>query len=196
MIKRLITLFAVAGAFSTGLAAQSVKEFKDAVDSLQTLVVERTGVSSQVKAKKVVRRGYDLDFYFTPAMGDFPWRSKDVKWLRKTLTDLMPESCSKYGIGNLFVGKNRLESYVVPQVGNDGKSINNKFRTKDLRNTHPFVTKMDEEDFSQGLAGRNIALWQSHGRYFEEKTDRWEWHARRRSRPSRICTPKAMCFRS
>ncbi len=175
MIKRLITLFAVAGAFSTGLAAQSVKEFKDAVDSLQTLVVERTGVSSQVKANKVVRRGYDLDFYFTPAMGDFPWRSKDVKWLRKTLTDLMPESCSKYGIGNLFVGKNRLESYVVPQVGNDGKSINNKFRTKDLRNTHPFVTKMDEEDFSQGLAGRNIALWQSHGRYFEEKTDRWEW---------------------
>lgn len=175
MIKRLITLFAVAGAFSTGLAAQSVKEFKDAVDSLQTLVVERTGVSSQVKANKVVRRGYDLDFYFTPAMGDFPWRSKDVKWLRKTLTDLMPESCSKYGIGNLFVGKNRLESYVVPQVGNDGKSINNKFRTKDLRNTHPFVTKMDEEDFSKGLAGRNIALWQSHGRYFEEKTDRWEW---------------------
>ena len=70
MIKRLTTIFAVAGAFSTGLAAQSVKEFKDAVDSLQTLVVERTGVSSQ--ANKVVRRGYDLDFYFTPAMGDFP----------------------------------------------------------------------------------------------------------------------------
>lgn len=175
MIKRLITIFAVAGAFSTGLAAQSVKEFKDAVDSLQTLVVERTGVSSQVKANKVVRRGYDLDFYFTPAMGDFPWRSKDVEWLRKTLTDLMPESCSKYGIGNLFVGKNRLESYVMPQVGDNGKAIDNKFRTKDLRNVHPFVTNVGEPDFEKGLAGRNIALWQSHGRYFEEKTDRWEW---------------------
>ena len=32
MIKRLTTIFAVAGAFSTGLAAQSVKEFKDALD--------------------------------------------------------------------------------------------------------------------------------------------------------------------
>lgn len=175
MIKRLITIFAVAGAFSTGLAAQSVKEFKDAVDSLQTLVVERTGVSSQVKANKVVRRGYELDFYFTPAMGDFPWRSKDVEWLRKTLTDLMPESCSKYGIGNLFVGKNRLESYVMPQVSDNGKAIDNKFRTKDLRNVHPFVTNVGEPDFEKGLAGRNIALWQSHGRYFEEKTDRWEW---------------------
>lgn len=175
MIKRLITIFAVAGAFSTGLAAQSVKEFKDAVDSLQTLVVERTGVSSQVKANKVVRRGYELDFYFTPAMGDFPWRPKDVEWLRKTLTDLMPESCSKYGIGNLFVGKNRLESYVMPQVSDNGKAIDNKFRTKDLRNVHPFVTNVGEPDFEKGLAGRNIALWQSHGRYFEEKTDRWEW---------------------
>lgn len=175
MIKRLITIFAVAGAFSTGLAAQSVKEFKDAVDSLQTLVVERTGVSSQVKANKVVRRGYELDFYFTPAMGDFPWRPKDVEWLRKTLSDLMPESCSKYGIGNLFVGKNRLESYVMPQVSDNGKAIDNKFRTKDLRNVHPFVTNVGEPDFKKGLAGRNIALWQSHGRYFEEKTDRWEW---------------------
>ena len=175
MIKRLITIFAVAGAFSTGLAAQSVKEFKDAVDSLQTLVVERTGVSSQVKANKVVRRGYELDFYFTPAMGDFPWRPKDVEWLRKTLSDLMPESCSKYGIGNLFVGKNRLESYVMPQVSDNGKAIDNKFRTKDLRNVHPFVTNVGEPDFEKGLAGRNIALWQSHGRYFEEKTDRWEW---------------------
>ncbi len=175
MIKRLITIFAVAGAFSTGLAAQSVKEFKDAVDSLQALVVERTGVSSQVKANKVVRRGYKLDFYFTPAMGDFPWRPKDVEWLRKTLSDLMPESCSKYGIGNLFVGKNRLESYAMPQVSDNGKAIDNKFRTKDLRNVHPFVTNVGEPDFEKGLAGRNIALWQSHGRYFEEKTDRWEW---------------------
>ena len=175
MIKRLITIFAVAGAFSTGLAAQSVKEFKDAVDSLQTLVVERTGVSSQVKANKVVRRGYELDFYFTPAMGDFPWRPKDVEWLRNTLSDLMPESCSKYGIGNLFVGKNRLESYAMPQVSDNGKAIDNKFRTKDLRNVHPFVTNVGEPDFEKGLAGRNIALWQSHGRYFEEKTDRWEW---------------------
>ena len=175
MLKRLITILAVAGAFTSGLKAQSVKDFKDAVDSLQTLMVERTGVSAAVKANKVVRRGYSLDFYFTPAMGDFPWRVKDVEWIRKTLADLMPESCSKYGIGNLFVGKNRLESYVMPQIGNDGTAIDNKFRTKDFRNVHPFVTPVGEPDFAKGLAGRNIALWQSHGRYFEEKTDRWEW---------------------
>ncbi len=175
MIQRLLTIFAVAGAFAVNIDAQSVKDFKDAVDSLQTLLPERTGVSAQVKANKVVRRGYGLDFHFTPAMGDFPWREEDVQWLRETLKDLMPQSCSDYSIGNLFVGKNKLESYVMPAVGNDGKPTGNRFRTKDLRNVHPFITNVGSQDFVKGLTGRNIALWQSHGRYFEEKTDRWEW---------------------
>ena len=175
MLKRTLVVTALACLFSTGLGAQSVKEFKDAVDSLQTLMTERTGVSALVKANKVVRRGYDLDFYFTPALGDFPWRTEDVLWLRGTLKDLMPESCAKYSIGKLFIGKKSLETYVTPSVGNNGKAIDNKFVTKDLRNAHPFVTKTDEQSFGKGLTGRNIALWQSHGRYFEEKTDRWEW---------------------
>ena len=175
MFRRIIATGAVACLLATSLGAQSVKEFKDAVDSLQTLMVERTRVLSQVKANKVVRKGYDLDFYFTPSMGDFPWRAEDVTWLRETLKELMPESCSKYGIGRLFIGKNSLESYVMPAIGNNGKPIENKFRTKDPRDDNPFISRPDDQEFSKGLAGRNIALWQSHGRYFEGKTDRWEW---------------------
>ena len=172
MFKKIITVVSIVVAVSTGAAAQTVKDFKDAIDSLQTRLPERTKVSAQVKATKVVRRGYGLDFYFTPAMGDFPWRSEDVKWLRDTLKDLMPPSCSDYHIGNLFIGKNKLESYVMPEVGNDGNAIDTKFRTKDLRNVHPFVTRIGEQAFEKGLTGRNIALWQSHGRSFEENTDR------------------------
>lgn len=175
MLRKIIATSALACLITTGLGAQSVKEFKEAVDSLQTIIKEKTGVSATVKANKVVRRGYDLDFYFTSSMGDFPWRTEDVQWLRGTLKDLMPESCARYGIGKLFVGKKSLESYVVPSVGDNGKVIDSRFVTKDLRNVHPFVTKIDEQDFTKGLTGRNIALWQSHGRYFEEKTDRWEW---------------------
>lgn len=175
MLKRFITAFTFLCLMSAHLDAQSVREFRNAVDSLQTLMIQRTGVHAQVKANKVVRKGYDLDFYFTPSMGEFPWRQEDVVWLRETLNDLMPPSCSKYSIGKLFIGKTALGSYVIPSVGNDGKVIDSQFRTKDFRNVHPFVTKMDELNFSKGLTGRNIALWQSHGRYFEEKTDRWEW---------------------
>lgn len=35
------------------------------------------------------------------------------------------------------------------------------------------------DGFSGSLEGRNIALWQSHGLYFEQKLDRWEWQRAR-----------------
>ena len=57
MFKRIITVVSIVVAVSTGAAAQTIKDFKDAIDSLQTRLPERTKVSAQVKAKKVVRRG-------------------------------------------------------------------------------------------------------------------------------------------
>ena len=29
----------------------------------------------------------------------------------------------------------------------------------------------------KGLAGKNIALWQSHGRYFDQNEERWMWQS-------------------
>ncbi len=42
-----------------------------------------------------------------------------------------------------------------------------------------FVTRIGDVDAIEGLNGRNIALWQSHGWYFEPKLNRWEWQRAR-----------------
>lgn len=42
-----------------------------------------------------------------------------------------------------------------------------------------FVTPLDAQPAPQGLDGANIALWQSHGWYFEPKLNRWEWQRAR-----------------
>ncbi|MCC8177423.1 MAG: xanthan lyase [Bacteroidales bacterium] len=42
-----------------------------------------------------------------------------------------------------------------------------------------FVTYADVPAAPQGLDGTNIALWQSHGWYFEPKLNRWEWQRAR-----------------
>lgn len=34
-------------------------------------------------------------------------------------------------------------------------------------------------EFADGLTGRHIALWHSHGYYYEQKLDRWEWQRAR-----------------
>lgn len=45
--------------------------------------------------------------------------------------------------------------------------------------TTPFIVREDAEKAPQGLDGANIALWQSHGWYFEPKLNRWEWQRAR-----------------
>lgn len=43
----------------------------------------------------------------------------------------------------------------------------------------PFVTRIGAEAAPLGLDGANIAVWQSHGWYFEQKLNRWEWQRAR-----------------
>lgn len=46
---------------------------------------------------------------------------------------------------------------------------------------HDFITHLDRfgETPDKGLASSNIAMWQSHGWYFEKKLNRWEWQRAR-----------------
>ena len=44
----------------------------------------------------------------------------------------------------------------------------------------PLVTNMSVPTTpTQGLTGRHIAVWHSHGRYYERTLDRWEWQRAR-----------------
>lgn len=45
--------------------------------------------------------------------------------------------------------------------------------------TERFVTEVDGVIAPKGLDGKNIAMWQSHGWYFEPKLNRWEWQRAR-----------------
>lgn len=44
-----------------------------------------------------------------------------------------------------------------------------------LEDMEPFVTFERPNAITRGLDNRVIALWQSHGRYYDQKTDAWRW---------------------
>ena len=56
MLRKTIPATLLALTLTTLLGAQTVKDFKPALDSMQTLLRERTTVASIIKAKKVVKR--------------------------------------------------------------------------------------------------------------------------------------------
>ena len=152
------------------LPAQTAREFKTAADSLRARLRRRTTVDSYLKVNKVVKRGTRLDFHFSKELGDYPWREEDVEWFREELLGLYPSIYRAYALGDIFADKNDLTTLPTPKLTATGRPADTKLRTGDPRAKSPLVRT--DERWSRGLSGRHIALWQSHGRYYEAKTER------------------------
>lgn len=173
MTKRLLIIIAIL--IPLKLSAQRAAEFQPAADSLRALLKERTGVDTEFKIKRLTVRGTALDFNMTWEFGSYPWRDGDISWAKDTIKTFFPEKWGGYTVGHFLVNGNKLRPYVMPELASDGRPVATVFRTADPRGTNGFISRIDAQEYPLGLSGRNIALWQSHGRYYEEKTSRWEW---------------------
>ena len=112
-----------------------------------------------------------LDFYFSSTIGDIPWTPDDVRWLKKTLHEISPVGYSHYKIGDIYCERTPLQSMAFNAPGNNGHPAEHNWRyTGTLSEEPPLVRNAEAHVYSRGLSGRHIALWQSHGRYYEAKT--------------------------
>ena len=150
-------------------------DFKPVGDSLKVLLQKRTSVRSGLRVEKVMKRGDIIDFYFSPELSDYPWTEPDIKWFKSELRRLTPSAYKKYAQGEVFGRGFALDDLMTPPLYSDGKAHKSSIRVSDRRTKAPLVRPADGTWFSKGLSGRHIALWQSHGRYYETKTSRWEW---------------------
>ena len=164
-------LFAVA---TLNAQTSAVRDFRPVLDSLNTLIFERTTVLPKLKLRSVTRRGAQLDFRFTESLSDIPWRPEDARWFRKTLEHLFPEKYAGCTVGQVYAKQLTLEKLAMPEIRSDGRPQDSPFRIRDPKGP-VLVRDEDGMTFDKGLSGRHIALWQSHGRYYEQKTLRWEW---------------------
>ncbi len=152
-----------------------VKDFKPVCDSLDTIIKRNRDVKGQLKLKNVMKRGKVLDFYFTESLGDYPWREGEPEWFRKELKRLFPAKYRKYSVGSIYSKRISHERLVTPELGFDGLPSDTENRTENPVRRHPLVLRIDSPQYDKGLDGRNIAVWQSHGRYFDQSAERWIW---------------------
>lgn len=151
-----------------------VKEFMPVCDSLDRLIQERTSVKNELKLQAVMKRGSTLDFYFTESLSDLPWHEGDIEWFRKELKALFPDNYSRYRLGDIYSKRIAFSNLLTPVLESDGHPYESRHKIKnpDRRN---IVTPLKALKFDKGLDGRQIALWQSHGYYYDISTDRWQW---------------------
>ncbi len=149
--------------------------FREKCDTLRTLIQKRTTVLANFKLESVDRRNGYLDFHFSGGIGDIPWKSADVVWLKATLLELSPVEYSHYKIGDIYSGRALLKDLVLEHPGSNGKVNDSRWKMHNTSKSPQMVREENGMKFNKGLSGKYIALWQSHGRYFESKTNRWEW---------------------
>ena len=172
MRKFLLTAFLFLSCLA--LPAQTVREFKTATDSLRARLHRRTTVDASLKLNRVTKRGTTLDFIFSKELGDYPWRTDDKDWFTDQMRDLMPSAYRSYKVGVIYADKDTLDNLLMPKLTATGKPASTRFRRSDPRSRTIPLVRTDEQ-WDKGLSGRHIAVWQSHGRYYESQTERWEW---------------------
>ena len=176
-MKRLFAIIFLALVLGTAANAQSpmTKDFNPVCDSLDVLLKRNRDVKGQLKLRNVMKRGNSLDIYFTESLGDYPWREGEPEWFRKELRRLFPEKYRNYKLGNIYSKRIPLEKLVTSDPGNDGKPSETKYTSDNPSIKYPLVKEHDGLVYHKGMSGRTIALWQSHGRYFDQNKESWIW---------------------
>ena len=113
-----------------------------------------------------IRASVELAFY--------PMREKSVERLYEAVRKVLPKEFKDYDL-KLYADGRAIEK-LIPQYyleEREGGLFANRV-------TSPLVTRLSRvSQPSKGLQNRHIALWQSHGRYFNNNTGEWSWQRSR-----------------
>ncbi|MBO6170427.1 MAG: N-acetylmuramoyl-L-alanine amidase [Bacteroidales bacterium] len=170
----LILLF-LSGALSS--AAQGIPraaDFSVVCDTLTARCNRRFEVRSKVRIDKIYLRGDALDLYFASSLADYPWHNEDIFWFLSELNTEGEKVLRGYKVGSCMTSGCRLEELETPKITNNGKSPSFHYQSKNVPRL-PLVSRSGARKIARGLQGRHIALWQSHGYYYNEEQDAWRW---------------------
>ena len=173
-IVHVILLLLLAGAPAFGAPVPRAADFKTVCDTLTARCNRRFRVVSKVSISKVYLKNDALDLYFNSSLADYPWHRDDISWFRSELACEAETVLNGYRIGSCRSAGLRLEDLLTPRLSRDGKSPDFAYRVEAPKG-FSLVRRQGARRIGRGLEGRHIALWQSHGYYYNEAQDMWRW---------------------
>lgn len=129
-----------------------------------------------------------LTVYASPSFGYQPFTPENTAHIYRLLKQHLPGPVNYYDITIVADGKpiEELVPNYLRKKRDTGriwkKSHSSNSWTRN--NSRPFIP-------TEGLEGKHIALWQSHGKYYKNDKDSWEWQ-----RPRLFCTTEDLFTQS
>ncbi|WP_106831883.1 golvesin C-terminal-like domain-containing protein [Parabacteroides pacaensis] len=177
-IKRhlLITLFL---AFLVTRVGKAQELTKDACQEIGKFLdrVAKTEVSiGHITIDSVSMEKNTLKLFANINCSYIPFREDNVAEIYQGVKALLPSQFAKYDL-QIHTNQRCIEE-LIPQALRTKKD--KKAKTFTPAPKTPLVTPLSHPYIpTHGLGNRHIALWQSHGFYYESKLTRWEWQRAR-----------------
>ena len=129
-------------------------------------------VKNFYKVQKTTLKGDKLTFYLEDSFSNLIFTEESVAAMYDSLRSQLPDRYKSKELSIVSHGE-RIESY-VPNILRKSIPPDDK-RLPSHTQAFNVVTRLDDVKPLAGLANRNIALWSSHGLYYNRNSERWEW---------------------
>jgi hypothetical protein len=130
-----------------------------------------------VDSIRVYKEEKTIYYYFNPSTTHIPVRNEWVSNLRIQIQKELGARFKDYTI-HLLARDRELEEY-IPNAYRETIQSRDKQRAAKSYSGPPLVKRLDQPDFTNGLSDHHIALWPSHGFFFDQQLDRWQWQRAR-----------------
>lgn len=170
----LLGVFLAFGTLRAGAAGLTAAQ-RTAISEMLSRVLDREVSGNTTRILQVSESSGQLTLYASVGMSYYPFREANVAAIYDSIRALLPESYRRKRIV-LITDRHAIEQLIPrPFRSREGSGV--RFTN---RSSAPLVQCVSSPNRpTDGLAGRHIALWQSHGRYFDQAENRWKWQRSR-----------------
>lgn len=144
---------------------------RDSLSAVIGRIVEREVKGCRPSVRSVRMHKGSLRITATIGLSYYPFREDNTKALYDSVRKVLPSKYHKTRI-ELYTDGNRIEEF-IPLAFRTKQKGYKRFTNSAER---PLVEPLSRAyNPTMGLSGRHIALWQSHGRYFDQTECVWKW---------------------
>lgn len=124
------------------------------------------------KVERTTLKGDMLTLYVDKSLSNLLFSEDVVNAVYDSARSQLPVAYKDYKL-SIRSSDNPIESY-VPNYYRNKLPIDER-RKPNYTDGFSVVTNLDKPTYLAGLSKRNIALWSSHGYYYNRASERWEW---------------------
>ncbi len=124
--------------------------------------------------EKVEWKKKEVHVYANAALEDIPFREDNVRLVYALLREQFPEAKAI----TLYTRQWPVEK-LIPEYYRTGRAVKDKVYAVKRKDNPLTAPRQPLYRISGGLQNRHIALWQSHGLYYQQTIPRWEWQRAR-----------------